>query len=134
MGDLLLSGVVTPAVLNGKYRQTCTFNGKPRYRKVGDESCWIYSNNGCGGPCWELGTTGEGVHFSAATDASTTGPPESGWGTHYPNGDSVNSPGSGTPRVTRAGAPAPSTHSSEAEEIKQLMIRARQLGYALVPL
>ena len=59
MGDkLLLSGVVDPAVLNGEYHQTGTLNGKPRYRKVGDESCRIVYSTVYGGPRWVLVTGG----------------------------------------------------------------------------
>ena len=41
MGDWLVSGVVTPAVLNGEYRPTGIIHGKLLYTKVGDVNCQI---------------------------------------------------------------------------------------------
>ena len=132
---------VEHAALNGEYRQNGKCNGKPWYTKVGDESCVIRYYTYNGGPHWVLRTKGIGDHFSATTDASTTGPPESGWGSRFPDGSSVSNPGSGSPRVIRAGAPALMGHLTvrgiaepaelNGEQVEQVQAQQRQTATPL---
>ena len=76
-----MSGVVTPAELNGDYVANGTHLGNTMYTKRGNERCNIYAHGSGNG--WYLSARGTADAAFGVRTSSVT-PPESGWGTGNP--------------------------------------------------